>query len=416
VTTATPTPSRLRRILDGGGAIAVAVVVTNVATYGFQMVAARLMGPEQYGGIASLLNVALVVGVLQLGLQATAARRIASTPGDVAHVEHTILRLSYRSSLVLGVVMLLLSPVLQRLLRLDSIYPALLLALGTVPLTIMGAQAGILQGERRWAPLGIVYLAIGVPRLLIGTVALLVRPTEGSAMAAVTLAWFVPIVVGHLALRRRARDDEAVTGRDTREVLSEVWHGSWALLAFFALSNVDLVLARNVLPERQSGLYAAGLILTKAVLFLPQFVTIVAFPAMSTASERRRTLLRSLSLVGVLGAVCVLGAVVLSGVAMVFIGGQEYADVEGRLWLFALLGVMLSSLQLLVYAVLARQSRRSAWLVWIAVVVVVAGGLQVGTLTGLVVLVCATDAVLLVALLAASLWRMRAEETAAPTA
>lgn len=399
--------SRLRRLLDNGGIIAVAIVVMNVATYAYQMVAARLMGPSQYGGFASLLALMLVVAVLQLGLQATAARRIAASPADVGRIERGILRIAYRASLVLCAVLLVLSPVVERLLRLDSIYPALLLAVGAIPLTVMGAQAGILQGERRWRPLAVVYVAAGVPRLLIGTAALLIRPTEGSAMAAVTLAWFAPVLVGWLTLRRGARDEPA---GDTRPLLGEIWHGSFALLAFFALSNVDIVLSRHVLDDRESGLYAGGLILTKAVLFLPQFVSVVAFPAMSTAGERRRALLSSLGLVGVLGACCVAGSIVVSGLAMVFIGGSDYTDVQHRLWIFALLGTMLSALQLLIYAVLARQSRRAAYLVWAAVVIVVVAGSRVDTLTGLVGLVAAVDAVLLAALLAVSLWRMRHDD------
>ena len=64
------------------------------------------------------------------------------------------------------------------------------------------------------------------------------------------------------------------------------FHNSHALLAFFALSNVDVVVARNVLAEHQAGLYAGGLILTKAVLFLPQFVVVIVFPSMSSAAVR----------------------------------------------------------------------------------------------------------------------------------
>jgi O-antigen/teichoic acid export membrane protein len=290
------------------------------------------------------------------------------------------------------------------LLRLDSVYPALLLAVGAIPLTVMGAQAGILQGERRWRPLALVYVAAGVPRLVIGTVALLIRPTEGSAMAAATLAWFAPVVVGWWTLRRGHRSEDPGS---LRPLVSEIWHGSFALLAFFALSNIDILIARNALSDRDSGLYAGGLILTKAVLFLPQFVTVVAFPALSSAGDRRRALLGSLGLVAGLGLVCIAGSVVLSGVALHFIGGASYAGIEDRLWLFAVLGTALSALQLLVYAVLARQSRRSAYFVWAAVVAVVAVGLRMDTLTGLITLVCAVDVALLVVLLALSLWRMR---------
>ena len=67
----------------------------------------------------------------------------------------------------------------------------------------------------------------------------------------------------------------------TGGVLREVVHNSHALLAFFALSNADVIIARSTLDEHQAGLYAGGLILTKAVLFLPQFVVVIAFPSMS---------------------------------------------------------------------------------------------------------------------------------------
>ena len=68
-------------------------------------------------------------------------------------------------------------------------------------------------------------------------------------------------------------------------ILRETFHNSQVLLAFFALSNADIVIARNVLDEHDAGLYAGGLILTKAMLFLPQFVVVVAFPSMSTAER-----------------------------------------------------------------------------------------------------------------------------------
>ena len=95
------------------------------------------------------------------------------------------------------------------------------------------------------------------------------------------------------------------------------------LLAFFALSNVDIVIARNVLTEHDAGLYAGGLILTKAVLFLPQFVVVIAFPSMSTIAERRRALTGSLGLIAAVGAVATAGAVVLPDLALIFVGGDE---------------------------------------------------------------------------------------------
>ncbi|MCM0622135.1 lipopolysaccharide biosynthesis protein [Nocardioides bruguierae] len=420
-----PPRGRLRGVLGTSAGIAVAMGVMNVATYGFQMVSARLLGPTEYGAVASLMALLMVVAVAQLGLQATAARRVSTDPAAVHLIERDVLGVTYRAAWAVGALMLVLAPVVHRLLHLDSIWPALLVAAAAVPLTISGGQAGVLQGERRWLALSMLYLGIGVPRLVLGVLALLVMPSETSAMVGVALAMLAPAIVGWVALRPRAgsaargaassADGAAPVRPGRRPVAREALAASLALLAFFLLSNVDIVLARNLLPRHQAGLYAAGLILTKAVLFLPQFVVVVAFPSMSTAHERRRALLRSLAAVLGIGAVSTLAAWLLAPVALVFVGGAEYADVQDELWLFAVLGTLLSMLQLLVYSVLARRGRRSQLLVWGGVLALVGLGATTASLPGLVAVVIAVDALLLLVLLGLSLHRLGADEPADPT-
>ena len=397
--------SRLRALLHGSAGIAIAILVMNVTTYGFQMIAARALGPAEYGAVASLMALLLVVGVVQLGLQATTARRIAADPDQVGVIAPAMLRLTVRASLALGLLLLVASPAVWQLLRLDGIVPALLVALSAAPITMVGGQAGILQGERRWLALGVLYLAMGVPRLVFGTLFILAEPDETAAMLGVALGAFTSVAVGWWLIRGDVHDDHGRT-MSLRPKAAETTRNTLALLAFFALSNADIVVARNVLDEHDAGLYAGGLILTKAVLFLPQFVIVVAFPAMSTVQERRRALLRSLAMVLGLGAFCTLCAWVLSDVAMIFIGGDEYSDVQDRLWLFAILGTLLAMLQLLVYAVLARQGGRSTIVFWVALAALATAGSAVTTLNGLISVVATIDGIVLVVLVAISIWRL----------
>ncbi|MFB9314858.1 lipopolysaccharide biosynthesis protein [Nocardioides plantarum] len=384
--------------LRGSGGLAIAMLVTNVATYGFQVVSARLLGPVEYGAVAGLMAFLLVLSVLQLGTQATAARRIAADAGHVAVVERSVLRLSYLVGAALTLVVLAASPAVVHLLRLDSPWPAILVALSVAPLTIMGGQAGVLQGERRWRALGLVYLAMGVARLVVGCLCIVVSPTETGAMVGVFLGLLAPVAVGWLALRRpRAPVDDGIEV-PTRPILAEIGTSSVVLLAFFVLSNLDILLARRTLDEHTAGLYAGGLIVAKAVLFLPQFVVIVLFPSMSDHASRRSALVRGLLVLAGTGVACTLGAYLLSPIALVFVGGEEYAEVEDRLWLFALVGILLATLQLLVYSALGRQSHRSTYLIWVGVVAIVGAGLLAGSLTGLALAVAGVDVVLVVVL------------------
>ncbi|WP_244246923.1 lipopolysaccharide biosynthesis protein [Nocardioides euryhalodurans] len=406
-------PSAVPSPVRGGAQIAVAMAVMNIATYGYTILAARVLGPEQYGGVAAVMNLLLVVSVIALALQATAARRISADAAHVDQIERGILRVSWQAALAAGAVLLVLTPVIERVLRLESFWTALLVALTAIPLTVMGGQAGVLQGERRWAALGAVYVAAGVPRLALGVALLVWSPSEFSAVLAVSVGCVFPVVVGWWALRHE-REPGAVADRHSgRAILTESLANSQTLLAFFALSNLDIVVARNVLTPHDSGLYAGGLILTKAMLFLPQFVVVVAFPAMAREGQRDSALVRSITAIGVLGTVGTVACWLLPEVALVFIGGQEFAEITGQLWLFALLGTVLAMVQLLVYAVLARQGRRSSLLIWAALLAMVAAGATAGSVTELVVRVIVVDAILLALLLGLTARLVRRDRTLA---
>ncbi|KAA1429475.1 oligosaccharide flippase family protein [Nocardioides antri] len=385
------------------------MAVMNIGTYAFQMVAARLLGPSQYGAVAGMMALLMVLSVVQLGLQATAARRIAAAPEDVAAIEQTVLTTTWRAALALGALAVAASPAEWWLLRLDGLLPAVLLGLCVVPVTVMGGQAGVLQGERRWLPLSLLYLSVGVPRVLIGGACLLVSPTEASAMVGVLAASWLPVLIGSWTLRNRSHD-AIVTEHDRevrRDVRRETAGSSLALLAFVALSNLDVVVARNILDDHQAGLYAGGLIVTKAVLFLPQFAVVILFPSMSTAGESRTAVLRGLAFLTALGACCVAGTYLLSDLALVFIGGGEYDDVQGRLWLFACLGGLLSVLQLLVYAGLAKRGRWTKYLVTLGVIALVTVGSLASGVTELAVTVAVVDVVVVALLVALQVFRGR---------
>jgi len=400
-----------RETVRGGVVIAIAMGVTNVTTYGFTILAARVLGPAEYGALAAVMGLLLVVNVLSLGLQATGARRVSAAPDRRLTIEREVMTTSYWSALALGVVALLATPLVTSTLNLDSWGAAALIAVTAVPLSVMGGQAGILQGERRWAPLAAIYLAVGIGRLGFGAIALVVEPNTFGAMVGVAVGAVVPVVIGWFALRHPSRRtgqvDEPEASRPSPwargGVLRETFHNSHALLAFFALSNCDVVIARSTLDEHQAGLYAGGLILTKAVLFLPQFVVVIAFPSMSKRDAGRRMHLTSLGAVFAIGVVTVAATAALSALALVFVGGSQYADLQGRLWIFACLGTLLAMIQLLIYNIVARQRQRTVLLIWAALVALLAVSPFLNSLDALVSTVVTIDTVLFLVLLGRSL-------------
>ncbi|WP_435741484.1 lipopolysaccharide biosynthesis protein [Nocardioides sp. SYSU DS0663] len=388
-----------RSLLRGGSSIAAAMGVMNLATYGYTILVAHLVGPRDFGAFSAIMGVLLVVNVLSLGLQATGARRISAHPGSAVPVEAAVLRVAYRSSAVLAVALLALAPLLDLLLRLDRLGTAVLVAVAAAPMTIMGGQAGVLQGERRWGPLALIYLAQGLGRVVLGTGFLLLWRTELAAVLGVALGAWVPVVIGYVALRRpRVPTPAPAPEVSAVDVLREVVGSSQALLAFFALSNADILLARAVLDDRTAGLYAGGLILVKAILFLPQFVAVIAFPSMATEGADSSTLVKSLVVALTLGLSGMVATLVLTDLALLFVGGEDFAGVKDELWLFALVGTLLSMIQLLLYSALARQQWGAILAIWATLVVLLCMVPFVHSVESLVTLVLALDATLFVVL------------------
>lgn len=408
----TPAPPRaarttLRSLLRTGAGIAVAMGVMNLSTYLFTILAARVLGPAEYGAFGSLMGLLMVVNVLSLGLQATGARRVAAAPPRRDAIEGEVLAATYRSATALTVLCLVLVPAVSWVLDLGGWTAALALAAAAFPTTLMGGYAGVLQGEQRWVPLALVYLGMGLGRLAVGAVGLLLVPSAAGAMSGVAVGAAVPAVIGALALRRpghRASRAAHARGR-AGAVLREVAANSHALLAFFALTNTDVVAARIVFDERDAGLYAAGLILTKAVLFLPQFVVVIAFPSMSGDGERHRMYLRGLLVVGLIGLAATAGTALLSDLAVVFVGGAEYAEVRPLLWAFAALGTAYALVQLMVYEVVARQHAASVYVVWAGLLAVATGAAVLAGVGTLVATAAVVSALVLVALVATALAR-----------
>ncbi len=250
---------------------------------------------------------------------------------------------------------------------------------------------------------------MGVSRLVVGTVCILISPSETSAMLGVLLAMWVPVAVGYRALRRPRPASAPSRSHGATVVAKEAWTSSVALLAFFAISNVDIVIARNVLDSHDAGLYAGGLIVTKAVLFLPQFVVVLLFPSMSTAESRRRAVLGGLLVTVALGATATLGCFLLSDLATVFVGGSEYDEIQDQLWLFGIIGILLASLQIVVYSMLARRGTRETVMLWIGLATLVVVGLFAEGVTGLVLTVLIVDAVLIGLLMLATALQLRGD-------
>ncbi|UFS94389.1 polysaccharide biosynthesis protein [Nocardia huaxiensis] len=163
--------------------------------------------------------------------------------------------------------------------------------------------------------------------------------------------------------------------------------------ALIALSSADLIVSRIVLSEQDAGLYALGAIATKIAFWLPQAVGVVLYPRMAEARHSARAVRAALAVLTAVGAVAVAVAAAAAPLAPM-LAGQDYAPVQGLLWLFALNGALLAVLQGALLSAIATDRTAPAAITWIGLAAGVAAMLACAqSVAGLIGIATATAAV-----------------------
>lgn len=366
---------RPARTLAGGSVVvAVGMAVAQLLGYAYNLLVSRSLGPIGYGEVAALLGVVVVGTVPATALQVVVARRTATAVAD--HPPRDAVRafgpatLGLAGLTALGLCLLALP--LTALLHLTSPLHVVLSAAILAPFAVTSTVQGALQGTGRYLALSLVFAVTGVARFAGGAVGLAVGHSATAVLAGTAVAGVLSAALCALAVLgvRTSGDASAAADRPPHVLVehlpAELGHVMVAVGGLLALTNLDLLLARAVLPAHDAGLYAAGSLATKAVYWAPQFVAVSVFPRLTDPQARRHLLPRALAVVAAIGAVATVVAALAGGPLLRLLVGPAYDAIGDQLWLFCLLGGLFAAVQLLVSSGMAARDRRVALLVWAA--------------------------------------------------
>ena len=392
--------------------VAAALGIAQVAAYAVSVVAARALGPDGFGILAALLGILLIGSVLAMGIQAVAARRLVQVESSQrAGAARSMLRDGLIGGGAVALATLAISPLLVWLLRLDGWASLLLAAAAFIPLTWAGAQYGVAQGRESYRRLAAVYALVGLGRGIGGVVGALATGSVLGTMAGLALGTALGALIGRIVVAPLASAPrERLEG-----FFAESAHATHALLALFVLTNVDVLLARALLDAEQAGIYGVGAVIAKVAFWLPQFVSVVAFPRFADARRGRATVVSLLAVAGI-GLLVVAGTAVMPGLVVAFVGGAAYSSLVPIAWLFAALGATFALAQALLLTRLAIDDRRAVIAVWGAAALLVASATLIlpRTVEGLATSALIAGAALAVVGLAVTARELRRDRQTSP--
>ena len=348
----------LARAREHSGALflLVATTVANVLAYGYQVVQARLLRPEQYAALTALFGILILESVSSQVIQSATATLVARyrARDEMIALRAFVRRWSVRlggASAALGLVVVLLSPFLAGALSL----PPLSVALVGVALflaLVFTFALGLLQGLARFVWMGTALIAQAASRLAIGVALVLLGLGVDGAFTGATAAVAVSLVVAAVPLLPLVRASHASATGDVALGASETRFFALSaviLLAYAALTNIDAVLARTVLAPEQAGAYAGAITMGKIVLFAPIAVGFILLERTASAHARgedtARFLFLALGFVLVTSGAVALAYVVAPGFLVPIVVGSQYPDtarIVGTYGLAALANALLN--------------------------------------------------------------------------
>jgi len=366
------------RGIRAGIIVFVGIAVLNLSNAAFHLTAARYLGPADYSEVVSLLALSGMIGLPLGALQVLVARYVAGDAargqeGAIAGVTRRTLAAAGAVSLAITAAMLVLAPLIQDILSIESPIPVILTALITPPALMAPVLFGLAQGLQRF---GVLTLAIGfgaITRIviLLGLIGAGLS-VSGALMAtliggAVSLA--LPLIPLGRWLRRMPSTEPIPTVRELARTVVPIAAGT---LAITSLTTADLIIAKVALPDADAGIYGSASLIGRLLLYVPATVATVLLPKVSSrAAANRETS-------DILGASLVVTAVFSAAGLLLFLAapvaivdasfGSRFNAGSSLLALFGVSMTGYALLNILLMYHLGHGSARMSWLLLVGAV------------------------------------------------
>ncbi len=249
-----------------------AILTLSGLNYLYQLMAARWLGAADFGVVATLGSIVMIVTLPFGAVQLFVARDVAAEAagGNVDPLEADALStVALVATFGLAGVTILLSPWLSSLLQISSWVPVILTGLALATAIPLIPLIGVLQGRQRFIAYSAALVTGAGARLLALVCLLLLGFGLNGALGATVIGGAAAIAIAAIKTRGWHISRKALTGPRTQRALRKVLPMSLGLLAVTALANTDIVVVKGALSADAAGSFGAAGLIAKIALFVP---------------------------------------------------------------------------------------------------------------------------------------------------
>lgn len=257
-------------------------MVANVVNYVYHILMGRMLGPVDYGILASIYSILYLVSIIPASTSVAIVKFIATAPdqAETYSVYKTIEKFVLKFALIVSSIIFVFSPVISNFLNINNYFSVALVSpvlfFSLITLVNQSASQGLTKFMGNVAPnviSSIVKLILGVAFVYIGWSVLGAMIGVVFALIAAYL-YSYSFINKHLKKYRFREIDLKPFFKYALPVLIQA-------LAFTSIFTTDVILVKHFFPAFEAGVYAAMSTLGKIIFFATAPVAATMFPIVS---------------------------------------------------------------------------------------------------------------------------------------
>ena len=383
-----------------------ATMTYNALNFFYHFAAARMLGPSEYGIVASLFSIIYIVSMGSTTIQNTVTKFTAKFKsrneyGKISSLFSRAMKKFLIYSLIITVLWLLISPLIASFLKI-SVLNVLTLIPIIILCVLMPLNRGLLQGLQKFKPLGWNMITEGTIKFVLALVLMYFGLKSNGAICAVSIGMLLAFILTFPSLNlKKAKKDHF----DSKEIYKFSLITLIALTLVTAIYSLDVFLVKHFFDAASAGHYAVLSLLGKIVFFGGTAIGLVMFPKITEAHEKNkkeaaRIYRKSMLFTLIISSLITLVYFIFSNLIISIIFGKAYLDIALLLGWFGVFMTLLSLSYIAVLHKLAIGKKNFIALIGIAVVLeIILISLFHESLMQIVTSLIGLNAVLLLALL-----------------
>lgn len=274
------------QLIIGSAFLFAGSTLANFGNYLYHLLMGRMLGPTDYGVLASLISLTYLFSIPVGTLNLVVVKYVSELRGKKEFAKITYIYSWLNKKLIIFgfagfLLLIIVSPLIVSFLHFESILPLLLMIISSLMAIYLSINTAILQGFLRFGWMSVLRIIQVI--LKVGTAVLLVLIGWRvlGAVSSILIDALVGSFLTYFLVRRLLNKRETKEKVDSREICKYAIPVFFSNLAFTSLYTSDIILAKHFLSAQDAGFYAALAVLGKIIFFASGPIVMVMFPMVS---------------------------------------------------------------------------------------------------------------------------------------